>query len=86
MTARRLLDQPSIALAEYWIWIDLHERAHDAITGMIRRADELGDEASRPYLHFLLATVDTVTGRLDSALAGVAKRTRRGGAVGSAVA
>ena len=71
VTARRLLDQPSIALAEYWIWIDLHEQAHDAITGMMRRADELGDEASRPYLHFLLATVDTVTGRLESALAGV---------------
>ena len=71
VTARRLLDQPAIALAEYWIWVDLHERAHDAITGMIRRADDLGDEASRPYLHFLLATLDTVTGRLESALEGV---------------
>jgi DNA-binding CsgD family transcriptional regulator len=65
----RLLDQPLAALAEYWSWLDSHQRSRDAITDMLGRAQELGDEASRPYLLFLLGTVESLLGNLGTALA-----------------
>ena len=66
---RRLLDQPSVALAEYWMWIDEHRRSREAVSEMLERVDELGDEASRPYLLLLQGLVERLLGRLEIALA-----------------
>ena len=65
---RRLLDQPLIALTEYWSWTDAPERARDALVEMLRRAQELGDENSRPYLLSLLGAAECVLGNLACAL------------------
>ena len=66
---RRVLDQPLVALAEYWKWADSHERAHAAVVDLMRRADELGDESALPWLLFLLADVERLLGNLETALA-----------------
>lgn len=67
---RRLLDQPSVALAEYWTWTDSHQRARETVSEMLARANELGDEASRPYLLLLQGMSERLLGRLEAALAG----------------
>ena len=66
---RRVLDQPLIAVAEYWKWADSHERAHAVLLDLMRRADELGDESALPWLLFLLADVERLLGNLETALA-----------------
>ena len=66
---RRVLDQPLVALAEYWKWVDSHEQAHAVLLDLMRRADELGDESALPWLLFLLADVERLLGNLETALA-----------------
>ena len=82
---RRLLDQPLVALAEYWMWTDAYGRSREAIHEMLETADHLGDEASRPYLLFLLGLTQSLTGELDPALesarAGVDAATQAGQAL-----
>jgi DNA-binding CsgD family transcriptional regulator len=65
---RRLLDQPLVALVQYWLWIDQPELARESLVDMLRRARELGDESSRPYVLYLLAQVEHLIGNLESAL------------------
>jgi DNA-binding CsgD family transcriptional regulator len=65
---RRLLDQPSVALAEYWMWIDSPDRALALVSEMLDRAQVLGDEASRPYLLMLRGLGERLVGRLERAL------------------
>ena len=66
--ARRLLDQPGVALVEYWGWVDEHDRSLEMLADISARAEELGDEASRPYLRFLQGSVEALVGRLEEAL------------------
>ena len=65
---RRILDQPLVALAEYWKWVDSHERARAVLVDLMRRAHELGDESALPWLLFLLGDVERLLGNLDTAL------------------
>jgi DNA-binding CsgD family transcriptional regulator len=65
---RRVLDQPLVSLAEYWKWVDSHERARAALVDLMRRAYELGDESASPWLLFLLADVERLLGNLETAL------------------
>ena len=64
---RRLLDQPLIALVQYWLWIDRPGSAREALVGMLRRARELGDESSRPYVLSLLGQVEYLLGNAGGA-------------------
>jgi len=65
---RRLLDQPLISLAEYWVWVDVHEPAREALGELMRRAHDLGDENSLPWLLYLLGELERLTGNLEAAL------------------
>lgn len=64
----RVLDQPLVALAEYWTWIDLHERARTELEHLLRHANEVGDENARPFLLCLLGDAERALGNLDRAL------------------
>jgi DNA-binding CsgD family transcriptional regulator len=64
----RVLDQPLISVAESWIWVDEHVRAREALTSLLERAQELGDENARPWTLCLLAEVELLEGNLASAL------------------
>ena len=65
---RRILDQPLVSLAEYWKWVDAHERAREALVELIGRAQDLGDENAPPWLLFLLSDVERLLGNLETAL------------------
>jgi DNA-binding CsgD family transcriptional regulator len=65
---RRLLDQPLIALAQYWMWVDQLDRGRRSLIEMLASAQELGDESARPYVLALLAQVEYLLGNLDRAL------------------
>jgi DNA-binding CsgD family transcriptional regulator len=65
---RRVLDQPLVSLAEYWKWVDSHERARAVLVDLMQRAYELGDESALPWLLFLLADVERLLGNLQTAL------------------
>jgi len=65
---RRLLDQPLISLAEYWTWVDAYEPAREALGDLMRRAHDLGDENSLPWLLCLLGDLERLTGDLEAAL------------------
>ena len=65
---RRLLDQPLLAVAEYWFWSDAPGRARETFIDLLRQAEEIGDESSRPYLQFLLGEAECVLGDLSGAL------------------
>jgi DNA-binding CsgD family transcriptional regulator len=67
-TGRRLLDQPLLAVAEYWLWTDEPDRAREALVDLLHRAEELGDESSRPYLLFLVGEAECVLGDPGEAL------------------
>lgn len=71
----RVLDQPLLAVAEYWTWVDAQARARDTLIGLMKRADELGDENARPFLAFLLGQAELLIGNLERAreLAGEAQ-------------
>jgi DNA-binding CsgD family transcriptional regulator len=64
----RILDQPLVALAEYWTWVDEQARARHTLIELMNRADELGDENARPFLSFLLGQAECVLGDLETAL------------------
>jgi DNA-binding CsgD family transcriptional regulator len=68
-TRRRVLDQPLVALAEYWTWIDMPQRSLDTLRGLLERATELGDENSTSWLLTLCAQAELGLGRLADALA-----------------
>jgi DNA-binding CsgD family transcriptional regulator len=65
---RRVLDQPLVSVAEYWIWTDSQESAVAALVELMRRAEELGDENARPWLLLLLSQAECMLGALDEAL------------------
>jgi DNA-binding CsgD family transcriptional regulator len=64
----RVLDQPLVALAEYWTWVDEQVRARDTLIELMNRADELGDENARPFLFFLRGQAECALGDLETAL------------------
>jgi DNA-binding CsgD family transcriptional regulator len=65
---RRVLAQPLWMTSVYWWWTDDLERAHVANEQMLRRAAELGDESSVPYVLVLLGLIECTLGRYESAL------------------
>ena len=67
-TERRLLDQPLLAVAEYWAWTDRPAQAKEAFLELLGQANEIGDESSRPYLLFQLGGVECVLGDIQGAL------------------
>jgi DNA-binding CsgD family transcriptional regulator len=64
----RILDQPLISVAESWIWVDEPVRARAALTDLLARAQDLGDENARPWTLCLLAEVELLEGNLLRAL------------------
>jgi DNA-binding CsgD family transcriptional regulator len=64
----RVMDQPLISLAENWLWVDMHERAREALVDLMRRARETGDENGQPWLLCLFGEVERVFGELAMAL------------------
>src|SRR5918994_2160267 len=64
----RVLDQPLVALAEYWTWVDEQARARHTLSGLMNRADALGDENARPFLSFLLGQAEWALGNFERAL------------------
>jgi DNA-binding NarL/FixJ family response regulator len=64
---RRVLDQPLIAVAEYWLWTDEPSRAKAAFIELLLHADEIGDESARPYLLYLLGQAECLLGSPESA-------------------
>jgi len=65
---RRVLDQPLLVVAEYWLQSDAQARARATFGELLRQAEEMGDESARPYLLFLLGEADCVLGDLETAL------------------
>ncbi len=65
---RRILDQPLVSLAEYWKWVDSHERGRAVLVDLMRHAHDLGDENAPPWLLFLLGDVERLLGNLEAAL------------------
>ena len=65
---RRILDQPLVSLAEYWKWVDAHERGRAVLVDLMRHAHDLGDENAPPWLLFLLGDVERLLGNLEAAL------------------
>jgi len=65
---QRILSQPLWVASVYWWWTDEIQRAHDASLEMLRRARELGDESSAPYVLVLLGSIECALGRLDTGL------------------
>jgi DNA-binding CsgD family transcriptional regulator len=64
---RRVLDQPIVALAEYWTWVDAQAQARTTLVELMQRADEMGDENARPFLSFLLGQAELLLGNLVTA-------------------
>jgi len=64
----RVLSQPLFNAAVHWWWTDALEQARDAFLEMLRRASDLGDESSQPYVLVLLGQVECTLGDLESAL------------------
>jgi DNA-binding CsgD family transcriptional regulator len=65
---RRILAQPLWTVSAYWWWTDAHERARDANRVSLRRARELGDESSTPYVLALTGFLDCILGDYELAL------------------
>ena len=69
-TELRVLAQPRSSIAmDYLGWIDELERARDEMVELLRRASELGDESSPPFVLAHLSLVECDLGELDSACA-----------------
>jgi DNA-binding CsgD family transcriptional regulator len=58
----RVNDQPLVGLAEYWLFVGRHAEAREALDSLLRLADDTGDESSRPYLLFLLSSLEGALG------------------------
>jgi len=65
---RRILDQPVLAVGEYWILADAHAQARETFLALLQLADERGDESARPYLLSLLSRAELDMGSLRDAL------------------
>lgn len=57
---RRALSQPLFQVAVAWLWWDELERAKEGFEWLARRAREMGDEGSLPYVLVLAAQVECV--------------------------
>ena len=64
---RRVVTQPLLQAAVYWWWTDDLELARETFVRLLGRANELGDESSRPYILVLLGQVECMLGQLDIA-------------------
>ena len=64
----RVLAQPLFQVACAWLWWDELERARDAFEWLRRRAVEMSDEGSLPYVLVLAAQVDCVRGDVAAAI------------------
>jgi DNA-binding CsgD family transcriptional regulator len=65
----RVLAQPRSAIAmDYLGWTDEHEQVRAEMVDLLRRAGDLGDESSRPYILGHLGVVEAELGELESAL------------------
>jgi DNA-binding CsgD family transcriptional regulator len=60
----RVMAQPLFQVAVVWLWWDELERAKEAFEWLTRRAREMGDEGSLPYVLVLSAQVECVRGDL----------------------
>ncbi len=65
--SRRILAQPLFQAGVVWLWHDRFAEAEAAFDEMRRRAAEIGDESSLPYVLVLLAQVACVRGQLEVA-------------------
>jgi DNA-binding CsgD family transcriptional regulator len=65
---RRLLDQPLVSVVEYWIWTESFEPARAVLRDLLEGAEELGDENARPWLCYLLGSLERTVGELETAL------------------
>jgi DNA-binding CsgD family transcriptional regulator len=65
----RVLTQPLFQVGVVWLWWDELERAKEAFERLLRRAREMGDEGSLPYVLVLAAQVECVRGDLRLAAA-----------------
>jgi DNA-binding CsgD family transcriptional regulator len=61
---RRAMAQPLFQTAVVWLWWDELERAKDAFEWLLRKARDMGDEGSLPYILVLAAQVECVRGDL----------------------
>jgi DNA-binding CsgD family transcriptional regulator len=64
----RVMDQPLISLAECWTWTDSFEQSRAALADLMQLAHDHGDENARPWLQFLMGSVERVLGNLETAL------------------
>jgi DNA-binding CsgD family transcriptional regulator len=62
--SRRALAQPLFQVGVVWLWWDELEKAKDAFEHLLRRAREMGDEGSVPYVLVMAAQVEAVRGDL----------------------
>jgi len=66
---QRVLAQPLFQVGVVWLWWDELERAKEAFERLLRRAREMGDEGSLPYVLVLAAQVECIRGDLRLAAA-----------------
>jgi DNA-binding CsgD family transcriptional regulator len=64
---RRVLGQPLWMASVYWWWTDDARRAREANEEALRRARELGDESSAPYVLLLTALIESTVGDFTAA-------------------
>ena len=63
----RLLRQPKFQCAVVWMWQERIEATRTALTELIERGREIGDESSLPYILVILAQADCLAGEFESA-------------------
>jgi DNA-binding CsgD family transcriptional regulator/tetratricopeptide (TPR) repeat protein len=61
---RRVIAQPLFQVGVVWLWWDELARAKEAFEWLLRRARDMGDEGSLPYILVLAAQVECVRGDL----------------------
>jgi DNA-binding CsgD family transcriptional regulator len=64
---RRVLAQPLWMVSVYWWWTDAVDPAREANREALRRARDLGDESSAPYVLLLTAMIEVLLGEFDAA-------------------
>ena len=63
----RLLRQPKFHCAVAWMWQERVEETRSALTELIERGREIGDEASLPYILVIRAQADCLAGEFGTA-------------------
>ena len=63
----RLLRQPKFHCAVAWMWQERVEATRSALTELIERGREIGDEASLPYILVIRAQADCLAGEFGAA-------------------